>query len=60
MLTEAWLASIVSDNGRTRVMAIYATAISVDFAAGSGIIWVVGFSTFTPFYLITTHLLLAA
>ena len=60
VLTEAWLANIVSDNGRTRVMAIYATAISVGFAAGSGIIWVVGFSTLTPFYLITTHLLLAA
>ena len=60
VLTEAWLTSIVSDNGRTRVMAIYATAISVAFAAGPGIIWIVGFSTLTPFYLITAFLLLAA
>ena len=60
VLTEAWLANIVSDNGRTRVMAIYATAISVGFAAGPGIIWIVGFSTLKPFYLMTSFLLLAA
>ncbi len=60
VLTEAWLANIVSDNGRTRVMAIYATAISIGFSAGPGIIWIVGFSTLTPFYLIAAFLLLAA
>ena len=60
VLTEAWLANIVSDHGRTRVMAIYATAISVGFAAGPAIIWLLGFSTPTPFYLIGTFLLIAA
>lgn len=60
VLTEAWLANIVSDHGRTRVMAIYATAISVGFAAGPGIIWLFGFVTPTPFYLIAAFLLIAA
>jgi len=60
VLTEAWLANIVSDHGRTRVMAIYATAISVGFAAGPGIIWLFGFATPTPFYLIAAFLLIAA
>ena len=60
VLTEAWLANIVSDHGRTRVMAIYATAISVGFAAGPGIIWLFGFATPTPFYLIAAFLLSAA
>ena len=60
VLTEAWLANIVSDHGRTRVMAIYATAISVGFAAGPTTIWLFGFSTPTPFYLIALFLLIAA
>ena len=34
MLTGALLANILSDRGRTKVMAIYATAISAGFAAG--------------------------
>lgn len=60
VLTEAWLANIVSDHGRTRVMAIYTTAISVGFASGPGIIWLFGFATPTPFYLIAAFLLVAA
>ena len=60
VLTEAWLANIVSDRGRTRVMAIYATAISVGFGAGPAIIWIFGFATYTPFYLIAAFLLIAA
>ena len=60
VLTEAWLANIVSDHGRTRVMAIYATAISVGFAAGPTTIWLFGFSTPTPFYLSALFLLIAA
>ena len=59
VLTEAWLANIVSDRGRTRVMAIYATAISVGFGAGPAIIWIFGFATYTPFYLIAAFLLIA-
>lgn len=59
VLTEAWLAQIVSDQGRTRVMAIYATSIAVGFAVGPAIIWVFGFATLTPFYLIGGLLLLA-
>ena len=58
--TKAWLANIVSDNRRTRGMAIYATAISVGFAAGPGIICIVGFFTMAPFYLITAFLPLSA
>ena len=60
VLTEAWLANIVSDHGRTRVMAIYGTAISVGFAAGPGIIWLSGFATPIPFYLFAAFLLIAA
>ena len=60
VLTEAWLAKIVSDHGRTRVMAIYATAISIGFAAGPCIIWLFGFATPTPFYMLASFLLVAA
>ena len=60
VLTEAWLATIVSDHGRTRVMAIYATAISAGFAVGPLVIWLFGFATLTPFYLISFFLLIAA
>ena len=60
VLTKAWLANIVSDNSRTRVMAIYATAIAVGFAAGPGIICIIGFFTMAPFYLITAFLTLSA
>ena len=59
VLTEAWLANIVSDHGRTRVMAIYTTAISLGFATGPIIIWLFSFSTLTPFYLMAAFLLLA-
>jgi len=60
VLTEAWLANIVSDKGRTRVMAIYATAISIGFGLGPGIIWLFGYTSVTPFYLIAGLLLVAA
>ena len=60
VLTEAWLAKIVSDHGRTRVMAIYTTAISVGFAVGPGVIWLFGFTTLTPFYIIAAFLVIAA
>ena len=50
VLTEAWLARIASNQGRTRVMALYATAIGLGFAAGPGIIWLFGFETATPFF----------
>ena len=43
VLTEAWLANIVSDHGRTRVMAIYTTAISLGFATGPILIWLFSF-----------------
>ena len=49
VLTEAWLARIASDQGRTRVMALYATAIGLGFVAGPGIIWLFGFETATFF-----------
>ena len=52
VLTEAWLARIAADQGRTRVMAIYATAVGLGFAVGPGIIWLFGFETATPFFLI--------
>ena len=60
VLTEAWLANIVSDHGRSRVIAIYVTAISAGFAVGPGIIWLFGFVALTPFYLIAAFLLIAA
>ena len=52
VLTEAWLARIAADQGRTRVMAIYATAVGLGFAVGPGIIWLFGFETATPFFVI--------
>ena len=42
VLTEAWLASIVKENYRTRVMAIYAIAMSIGFAVGPIVIWLFG------------------
>lgn len=60
VLTEAWLARIVSDKGRTKVMAIYASAIGIGFAVGPVIIWVFGFMTVIPFYVIAALLILAA
>jgi len=60
VLTEAWLARIVSERGRTRAMAIYATAISVGFAVGPAVIWLFGFESPTPFFLIGILLLAAA
>jgi MFS family permease len=53
VLTEAWLARIAADQGRTRVMAIYATAVGLGFAVGPGIIWLFGFETATPFFVIS-------
>ena len=60
VLTEAWLARIASNQGRTRVMAIYATAIGLGFAAGPGIIWLFGFETITPFLVIAILPLIGA
>ena len=60
VLTEAWLANIASDRGRTRVMAIYATAISAGFAVGPIVIWFFGFASVKPFYLMGALLLIAA
>ena len=60
VLTETWLARIASDQGRTRVMAIYATAIGLGFAAGPGIIWLFGFETITPFLVIAILPLIGA
>ena len=60
VLTEAWLARIAAGQGRTRVMAIYATAIGLGFAAGPGIIWLFGFETITPFLVIAILPLIGA
>ena len=60
VLTEAWLANIVAENYRTRVMAIYATAISIGFAIGPVVIWLFGALSIIPFIIMGGLLILAA
>lgn len=60
VLSEAWLAKIVSDKGRTRAMALYATALSLGFALGPMVILGFGFLTPLPFYVSSLLVLLAA
>ena len=60
VLSEAWLAKIVSEKGRTRAMALYATALSLGFAAGPMVVLVFGFTTPVPFYVSALLVLLAA
>ena len=59
VLTEAWLASIVTENYRTRVMAIYATAMSIGFAVGPIVIWIFGALSIIPFLIIGGLLILS-
>ena len=61
VLTEAWLANIVSDNCKKRVMAIYAATISVGFAAGPGILdgWLFHTHALLPDYCVSTACCLA-
>jgi MFS family permease len=59
VLTEAWLASIVTENYRTRVMAIYATAMSIGFAVGPIVIWIFGALSVIPFLIIGGLLILS-
>jgi len=60
VLTEAWLANIVAEKYRTRVMAIYATAISIGFAVGPVVIWLFGALSIIPFVIMCGLLILAA
>ena len=60
VLTEAWLANIVTEKYRTRVMAIYATAISIGFAVGPIVIWLFGALSIIPFIIMGALLILAA
>ena len=60
VLTEAWLANIVTEKYRTRVMAIYATAISIGFAIGPMVIWLFGALSIIPFIIMGALLILAA
>ena len=60
VLTEAWLANIVAEKYRTRVMAIYATAISIGFAVGPVVIWLFGALSIIPFVIMGGLLILAA
>ena len=60
VLTEAWLAYIVTEKYRTRVMAIYATAISIGFAIGPMVIWLFGALSIIPFIIMGALLILAA
>ena len=60
VLTEAWLANIVAEKYRTRVMAIYATAISIGFAVGPIVIWLFGALSIIPFIIMGGLLILAA
>ena len=60
VLTEAWLANIVAEKYRTRVMAIYATAISIGFAIGPVVIWLFGALSIIPFIIMGGLLILAA
>ena len=60
VLTEAWLANIVTEKYRTRVMAIYATAISLGFAIGPMVIWLFGALSIIPFIIMGALLILAA
>ena len=60
VLTEAWLANIVTEKYRTRVMAIYATAISIGFAVGPMVIWLFGALSIIPFIIMGALLILAA
>ena len=60
VLTEAWLANIVAEKYRTRVMAIYATAISIGFAVGPVVIWLFGALSIIPFIIMGGLLILAA
>ena len=59
VLTEAWLASIVKENYRTRVMAIYAIAMSIGFAVGPIVIWLFGALSVIPFLIIGSLLILS-
>ena len=60
VLTEAWLSNIVTEKARTRVMAIYATGISIGFAVGPIVIWFFGSLSIIPFFIIAFLLVLAA
>ena len=52
VISEAWLGQLVSNENRTRAMSLYVISMALGFSAGPIIIWVVGISSPTPFFLI--------
>lgn len=49
VISEAWINQLVDPRYRGRVMGLYATTISVGFAAGSFTVAITGVETWTPF-----------
>ena len=52
VISEAWLGQLVSNKNRTRAMSLYVVSMALGFSAGPLIIWTVGISSPTPFFII--------
>jgi len=58
VLSEAWIVSSAKDSQRGKVVAIYASVLSLSFAAGPAIVSQTGVEGWTPFIIGSTVLLL--
>ena len=58
VVSEAWLGNLVTDNNRTRAMSLYTAAMALGFSIGPIIIWITGYKTATPFFIIGAIILL--
>ena len=52
VVSEAWLGNLVTENNRTKAMALYTSAMALGFAMGPLIIWITGYVSKTPFFII--------
>ena len=52
VVSEAWLGNLVTENNRTKAMALYTSAMALGFSMGPMIIWITGYVTMTPFFIL--------